>query len=220
MYCHIKSYSSTSSGTRILPESRNLWQYPSTTAKGQLIPKAIYGLLTSSKKRMDKFVLFAFLLFMANKSNSSVHFLRECTAHQSAYWLYLTFTNLTVLHKEFGPLCKACNLEEEMDRNGSSPPLPRALNPTWKTLRFSHMKFNGPWAYLAALSFFEVDRRKQVEWIFNHTIRTKTFYNTVHAVKIVLISLHQIVYSKQWTLHVNCHIMALIIEGSLRILSF
>ena len=80
-----------------------------------------------------------------------------------------------ILHKEFGPLCKACNLEEEMDRNGSSPPLPRALNPTWKTLRFSHMKFNGPWAYLAALSFFEVDRRKQVEWIFNHTIRTKTF---------------------------------------------
>ena len=32
MYCHLKSYSCTSSGTRILPESRNLWQYPSSTA--------------------------------------------------------------------------------------------------------------------------------------------------------------------------------------------
>ena len=32
MYCHLKSYSCTSSGTRILPESRNIWQYPTTTA--------------------------------------------------------------------------------------------------------------------------------------------------------------------------------------------
>ena len=32
MYCRLKSYSCTSSSTRILPESRNLWQYPSTTA--------------------------------------------------------------------------------------------------------------------------------------------------------------------------------------------
>ena len=42
--------------------------------KGQLISKAIYGLLTSPKKRTDEFVLFAFLLFTANKSNSFVHF--------------------------------------------------------------------------------------------------------------------------------------------------
>ena len=53
--------------------------------KGQLISKAIYGLLTSPKKRMDEFVLFAFLLFMANKSNSSVRFLGESTARQSAF---------------------------------------------------------------------------------------------------------------------------------------
>ena len=38
-------------------------------AKGHLISKAIYGLLTSSKKQTDEFVLFAFLLFTANKSN-------------------------------------------------------------------------------------------------------------------------------------------------------
>jgi hypothetical protein len=45
--------------------------------KGQLISKAIYGLLTSPQKRTDKCVLFAFLLFPANKSNSS--------ARQSAF---------------------------------------------------------------------------------------------------------------------------------------
>ena len=49
-------------------------------AKGQLISKAIYDLLTFPKKRTDEFVLFAFLLFTANKSNSSVHFLGESTA--------------------------------------------------------------------------------------------------------------------------------------------
>ena len=42
--------------------------------KGQLISKAIYGLLTSPKKRTGEFVLFAFLFFTANKSNSSVRF--------------------------------------------------------------------------------------------------------------------------------------------------
>ena len=45
------------------------------SGKGQLISKAIYGLLASTKKRTDKFVLFVFLLFTANKSNSSVGFL-------------------------------------------------------------------------------------------------------------------------------------------------
>ena len=55
------------------------------TAKGQLISKAIYGLLTSPKKRRDEFVLFAFLLFTANKSNSSIRFLGESTARQSAF---------------------------------------------------------------------------------------------------------------------------------------
>ena len=58
----------------------------------QLISKAIYGLLTSPKKRMDELVLLAFLLFTANKSNSSVHFLGESTARQSAFRFYLTFS--------------------------------------------------------------------------------------------------------------------------------
>ena len=48
--------------------------------KGQLISKAIYGQLTSPKKRTDKFVLFAFLLFTANKLNSSIRFLGESMA--------------------------------------------------------------------------------------------------------------------------------------------
>ena len=65
--------------------------------KGQLISKATYGLLTSPKKRTDEFVLFAFLLFTANKSNLSVRFLEESTAPQSAFWFYLTFSILTLL---------------------------------------------------------------------------------------------------------------------------
>ena len=36
-------------------------------------------------------VLFAFLLFTANKSNLSVRFLGESTARQSAFWFYPTF---------------------------------------------------------------------------------------------------------------------------------
>ena len=59
-------------------------------AKGQLISKPINDLLTSPKKRTDKFDLFAFLLFTANKSNSSVRFLGEFTANQSAFRFYLT----------------------------------------------------------------------------------------------------------------------------------
>ena len=59
----------------------HLTSYP----KGQLISKAIYGLLTSPKKQTDEFNLFAFLLFTANKSNSSVRFLGESTARQSAF---------------------------------------------------------------------------------------------------------------------------------------
>ena len=62
-----------------------------TLCKGQLISKAIYGLLTSPKKQMDEFVLFAFLLFTANKSNLSVRFLGESMARQSAFQFYLTF---------------------------------------------------------------------------------------------------------------------------------
>ena len=31
MYCHLKSYSCASSGTKLLPESQNPWQYPTST---------------------------------------------------------------------------------------------------------------------------------------------------------------------------------------------
>jgi hypothetical protein len=70
---------------------------PYNECKGQLISKAIYGLLTSPKKRRtDEFDLFAFLLFTANKTNSSVRILGESTARQSAFRNYLTFKYLTV----------------------------------------------------------------------------------------------------------------------------
>ena len=66
-------------------------------AKGQFISKAIHDLLTSPKKRTDEFVLFAFLLFAGNKSNSSFRFLGESTARQSAFRFYLTFSNLILV---------------------------------------------------------------------------------------------------------------------------
>ena len=53
--------------------------------KGQLISKADWHAIDSPKKRTDEFVLFAFLLFTANKSNASVRFLGESTARQSAF---------------------------------------------------------------------------------------------------------------------------------------
>ena len=43
-------------------------------SKGQLISKVDWRAIDSPKKQTDKFVLFDFLLFTANKSNSSVHF--------------------------------------------------------------------------------------------------------------------------------------------------
>ena len=64
---------------------------PIAQTKGQLISKADWRAMDSPKKRTDKFVLFAFLLFMANKSNLSVRFLGESTACQSAFRFYLTF---------------------------------------------------------------------------------------------------------------------------------
>ena len=54
--------------------------------KGQIKPKADWRAVDSPKKRTNEFVLFAFLLFTANKSISSVHFLGESTVRQAAFW--------------------------------------------------------------------------------------------------------------------------------------
>ena len=62
--------------------------------KGQLISKADWRAIDSPKKQTDEFILFAFLLFTANKSNLSVHFLGESKASQFAYRFYLTFSDL------------------------------------------------------------------------------------------------------------------------------
>ena len=55
------------------------------TSKGQMKPKADWLAVDSPKKRKDECVLFAFLLFPANHTNSSVHFLGESRARQSAF---------------------------------------------------------------------------------------------------------------------------------------
>ena len=65
-----------------------------SNSKGQLILKANWHATYSPKKQTDKSVLSAFLLFTANKSNSSVCFLGESMARQSAFRFHLTFRNL------------------------------------------------------------------------------------------------------------------------------
>ena len=66
--------------------------------KGQLILKADWCAIDSPKNRTDEFVLFAFLLFTANKSYSSVRFLGESMAPQSAFQFYLTFKGQMYVH--------------------------------------------------------------------------------------------------------------------------
>ena len=75
-------------GSRELLVSTMLWvklQALAVLKVSQLISKADCRAIDSPKKRTDEFVLFAFLLFTANKSNTSVHFLGESTAGQSAF---------------------------------------------------------------------------------------------------------------------------------------
>ena len=60
------------------------------TPKGQIKPKVDWCDIDSPKKQTNKFVLFAFLLFTANKTNSFVHFLGESMARQSAFGFILT----------------------------------------------------------------------------------------------------------------------------------
>jgi hypothetical protein len=62
-------------------------------SKGQLILKADWRAIESPKKRTDEFILFAFLLFTASKSNSFICFLGESTACQSAFRFYLSFSD-------------------------------------------------------------------------------------------------------------------------------
>ena len=72
---------------------------PVAPYKGRLISKADWRAIDSPKKRTDGFILFAFLLFTANKSNSSVRFSGESTARQSAFWFYLTFSTADSAHR-------------------------------------------------------------------------------------------------------------------------
>ena len=61
------------------------------SVKGQIKPKADWRAVDSPKKQTNEFVLFAFLLFTANKTNSFVCFLGETTSRPNRFWLYLTF---------------------------------------------------------------------------------------------------------------------------------
>ena len=58
---------------------------PRVAPKGQIISKADWRAIDSPKEQMDEFVQFAFLLFAANKSNSSILFSGESTTLQSDF---------------------------------------------------------------------------------------------------------------------------------------
>ena len=58
--------------------------------KGQIKPKADWHTVDSPKKGTNEFVLLAFLLFMANKTNLLVRLLGESTAR--CFWFYLIFS--------------------------------------------------------------------------------------------------------------------------------
>ena len=62
---------------------RSIVTFP--TSKGQIKPKADWRAVDSHKKQTNEFVLFAFLLFTANKTNSSVHFLENLRCTQTAF---------------------------------------------------------------------------------------------------------------------------------------
>ena len=68
-------------------------------SKGQIKPKADSCAVDSPKRQTNEFVLFAFLLFTANKTNSFVHFLGESMARQSCFGFCLTFTELEFNNK-------------------------------------------------------------------------------------------------------------------------
>ena len=59
--------------------------------KGQIKPKADRRTLDSPKKQTDELVLFAFLVVVANKTNSFVLFRGESTARPNCFRFYLTF---------------------------------------------------------------------------------------------------------------------------------
>ena len=61
------------------------------SAKGNIKSRADWCAVNSPKKITEKIVLFAFLLFTANKSNSSMRFFGESSVRQSAFQNYRTF---------------------------------------------------------------------------------------------------------------------------------
>ena len=55
-------------------------------------PKADWRAVDSPKKQRNKFVSFAFLLFMANKTNLFIRFLRGSMAGPNCFQFYLNFS--------------------------------------------------------------------------------------------------------------------------------
>ena len=81
MYCHLKSYSCTSSGTRILPESGNIWQYPSTTAStGITLQMTVESILQNLLRQYFKGLMLAEskMKLLLRCTKTSLNFYKLC----------------------------------------------------------------------------------------------------------------------------------------------
>ena len=67
---------------------RSLFKKQGLASKSQMKPKSLWHTVNSPKKWTNEFVLFAFLLFTANKTNLFLPFLGESTAHPNCFWFF------------------------------------------------------------------------------------------------------------------------------------
>ena len=78
---------------------RSIVTFP--TSKGQIKPKADWRAVDSHKKQTNEFVLFAFLLFTANKTNSFICLFGESTSRPNCFRFYLTFSKFNTPYNSY-----------------------------------------------------------------------------------------------------------------------
>ena len=107
----------------------NVW-----SLKNAFFLKQDWRVVDSPKKWTNEFVLFAFLLFTANKSNSFVRFFGECTASQSCSWFYLTFISEIIFvkkwyrgHNHIINVSLHCAMTDSCSLGSNSSPNPRSF---------------------------------------------------------------------------------------------
>ena len=74
MYCHLNSYPCTRCGTRILPESQNLWQYPKAAIlylTSQIVMEAFVGSLEGSE------IISPTVIFTSSNTKAEIQVLKQ-----------------------------------------------------------------------------------------------------------------------------------------------